>query len=62
MNGRDNPFIISASQPDVNVGPTTAFGGNARERAWGTCLGNWENSLSLRLLLGNVGQLGKFWK
>ena len=29
MNGRDNPTIFSTSQPDVNVGPTTAFGGNA---------------------------------
>ena len=34
MNGRDNPIISRPSQPDVNVGPTTAFGGNARKRAW----------------------------
>ena len=34
MNGRDNPIISPPSQPDVNVGPTTAFGGNARKRAW----------------------------
>jgi hypothetical protein len=36
MNGRTpkpDGLFTQAAQPDVNVGPNTAFGGKARERA-----------------------------